>query len=105
MKTLNLVVLYMDENKGYLRVISNGIRFGCGWRMYMERRQFFAWYGSPNRNDDYITTTEISEEEYAQIGTEYSDDIVADLETADLFRQKYIEGHTVILEGWNKLLK
>ena len=95
----------MEENKGYLRVISNGIRFGCGWRMHMERKQFFAWYGSPNRNDDYITTTEIREEEYAQIGTEYSDDIVANLETANLFRQKYIEGHTVILEGWNKLLK
>ena len=95
----------MDKNKGYLRVISKGIRFGYGWRMYMERKQFFAWYGSPNRNDDYITTTEISEEEYAQIGTEYSDDIVANLETANLFRQKYIEGHTVILEGWNKLLK
>lgn len=40
-----------------------------------------------------------------QIGTEYSDDIVANLETANLFRKKYIEGHAVILEGWNKLLK
>ncbi len=95
----------MDENKSCLRVISNGVRFGCGWRMYMECKQFFAWYGSPNRNDDYITTTEISEDEYEQIGTEYPDDIVADIETADLFHKKYIEGHTVILEGWNKLLE
>lgn len=95
----------MDDNKSYLRVISNSVRFGCGWRMYMEYKQFFAWYGSPNRNDDYIITTEISEEEYVQINTEYPDDIMANLETADVFRQKYIEGHCVILEGWNKLLK
>ena len=72
---------------------------------YTEYKQFYAWYGSPNRNDDYITTTEISEEEYMQINTEYPDDIMADLETAALFQQKYIEGHCVILEGWNKLLK
>lgn len=95
----------MDDNKSYLRVISNRVRFGCGWRMYMEYKQFFAWYGSPNRNDDYITTTEISEEEYVQINTEYPDNIMANYETADLFRQKYIEGHCVILEGWNKMLK
>ncbi|MBQ4536853.1 MAG: hypothetical protein II994_04450 [Lachnospiraceae bacterium] len=95
----------MKENEGYLRVISNGVRFGCGFRMYMNDKQFFAWYGSPNRNDDYITTTEISEEEYEQICVEYSDEISADLEMADLFRKKYIEGHTVILEGWNKLLR
>ena len=94
----------MNENEGYLRVISNGIRFGCGFRMYMGSKQFFAWHGSSNRNDDYITTTEISEEEYEQIGTEYPVEIVADIETADLFCKKYIEGHTVILEGWNKLL-
>lgn len=95
----------MNDNKSCLRVISNGVRFGCGWRIYMENKQFFAWYGSPNCNDDYITTTEISEEEYVQIDMEYPTEIIADLETANLFRQKYIEGHTVILEGWNKLLR
>lgn len=94
----------MDENKIYLRVISNGVRFGCGWRVYMKCKQFFAWYGSPNCNDDYVTTTEISEEEYVQISTEYPYDIAANLETANLFRQKYIEGHTVLLQGWNKML-
>ena len=54
--------------------------------------------------NDYIITTEISEEEYEQIGVEYPDEIMADLEMAALFRKKYIEGHAVILEGWNKLL-
>ncbi|MBE6888719.1 MAG: hypothetical protein E7485_01715 [Ruminococcaceae bacterium] len=95
----------MDENKVYLRVISNDIRFGCGFRMNLEIKQYFAWYGSPSRNDDYITTTEINKAEYEQIGTEYPDDIAADLETAELFCKKYIEGYTVVLEGWNKLLK
>lgn len=94
----------MDDNKSCLRVISNGVRFGCGWRRYMECKQFFAWYGSPNRNDDFIITTEISEEEYVKIDMEYPEEIMANLETANLFRQKYIEGHTVLLEGWNKLL-
>lgn len=95
----------MNDNRNYFRVISNGVRFGCGWRMYMERKQFFAWHGSPNSNDDYIITTEINEEEYIQMDKEYPNNIVADLETANLFREKYIEGHSVILEGWNKLLK
>lgn len=95
----------MNENKGYLRVISNGIRFGCGFRMYMDSKQFFAWYGSPNRNDDYITTAEISEEEYKRINTEYQNEISADSEIAGLFRKKYIEEHTIISEGWNKILK
>ena len=60
----------MVENKRYLRVISNGVRFGCGFRMNLDSKQFFAWYGYPNRNDDYITTTEISEEEYEEISME-----------------------------------
>ena len=94
----------MEESKSDLRVISNGVRFGCGFRMNLGSKQFFAWHGSPNCNDDYIITTEISEEEYEQIGVEYPDEITADLEMADLFRKKYIEGHAVISEGWNKLL-
>ena len=40
-----------------------------------------------------------------QINTEYPDNIMANLEIADVFWQKYIKGHCVILEGWNKLLK
>ncbi|MEE3397078.1 MAG: hypothetical protein VZR04_07050, partial [Succiniclasticum sp.] len=58
----------------------------------------------PNRNDDFFTTTEISEREFLQIGSEYPREIQADRETAEIFRKKYIEGHKVLLEGWNKLL-
>ena len=42
------------------RVISNQVRFGCGYRTVEGRTQYFAWHGVPSRNDDYITTTEIT---------------------------------------------
>ena len=34
----------------------------------------------------------------------YPAEIVADRETAEIFRNKYVDGHPVLLEGWNKLL-
>ena len=74
----------MEDNSRYFRLISNGVRFGYGFQMNLDSKQFFAWHGSPKGNDDYITTTAISEEEYEQIGMEYPDDIVADIETADI---------------------
>ena len=87
-----------------LRVISNQVRFGCGYRDNNGERQYFAWHGYPNRNDDFFTTSEISEEEYEEINREYPEEISADRETAEDFRNKYVDGHPVILEGWNKLL-
>ena len=95
----------MGSNDQYFfRVISNQARFGCGYRTIDGRRQYFAWHGYANRNDDYFTTAEISEDEFKQIGREYPRQIVANWETAEAFRKKYIDGHTVLLEGWNRLL-
>jgi hypothetical protein len=88
----------------FLRVISNQVRFGCGYRVVNGKKQYFAWHGYPNRNDDYITTSEISQAEYDKIIEEYPQELNADMETAELFRNKYVEGHPIILEGWNKLL-
>ncbi|MCR5150164.1 MAG: hypothetical protein K6B52_02940 [Clostridiales bacterium] len=79
------------------------MRFGCGYRTLEGRRQYFAWHGVPSRNDDYFTTAEISAEEFKQIKREYPREIVADRETADVFRKKYVDGHTVLLEGMNRL--
>jgi len=93
-----------NDGRRFFRVISNQVRFGCGFRTVEGRKQYFAWHGYPNRNDDFFTTTEISEREFLQIGSEYPGEIQADRETAESFRNKYIEGHTVLLEGWNKLL-
>ena len=94
------------ENNGqrFFCVISNLVRFGYGYRTIKGRKQYFAWHGYPNRNDDYITTAEISEREFIRIGSEYPQQINADRETAEAFRNKYVDGHTVLLEGWNKLL-
>ena len=85
----------MDQNERSFRVISNQVRFGCGYRFYNGQRQYFAWHGYPS---------EITEEEYEAIAREYPREIIADRETAELFRAKYVDGHPVILEGWNKLL-
>ncbi len=88
----------------YFRVISNQVRFGCGYRTVDGEKQFFAWHGYPNRNDDYFTTAEISREEFEQIAREYPKELIADRDTAQAFRDKYVEGRRVLLEGWNKLL-
>ena len=94
-----------EDGEPYVfRVISNQVRFGCGYRTLDGKRQYFAWHGVPDRNDDYFTTTEITKEEYERIGEEYPFEIVADRATADVFRSRYIEDHPVLLEGWSRLL-
>ena len=95
----------MDENKDYcFRLISNNVRFGYGYRTVDGKRQYFAWHGYPSRNDDYITSCEISKEEFDRIEMEYPEEIVADRKQGDVFRAKYVDGHTVLLEGWDLLL-
>ena len=94
-----------DNNKDYFfRVISNQVRFGCGYRTIEGKRQFFAWHGYPDRNSDYITTSEISENEFDEINRKYPKEIIANREKAEVFRNKYVNGHPVILEGWDRLL-
>ena len=94
----------MDTGKDFdLRVISNQARFGCGFRTVNGKKQYFAWHGYADRNDDYITASEITLKEYDGINTEYPKEISADRITAEAFRQKYVDGHLVISEGWNKL--
>ena len=80
------------------------IRFGCGYRTVDGKRQYFAWHGHPDRNSDYITTSEISESEFNGINKKYPKEIIANREKADVFRNKYVKGHLVILEGWDRLL-
>ncbi len=92
-----------DSNDRFFRVISNQVRFGCGYRTVEGRRQYFAWHGYPNRNDDFFTTSEISEGEFEEISRQYPEEIVADREMAEEFRQKYVDRHPVLLEGWNRL--
>ena len=94
-----------DNNKDYFfRVISNQVRFGCGYRTVDGKRQYFAWHGYPDRNSDYITTSEISENEFDEINMKYPKEIIANREKAEVFRNKYVNGHPIILEGWDRLL-
>ena len=94
-----------DKSKGYFfRVISNQVRFGFGFRTVDGKRQYFAWHGYPDRNSDYFTTAEISEEEFDEIDRKYPKEIVANREKAEVFRNRYVDGHPVILEGWDRLL-
>ena len=95
----------MNEEKEYFfRVISNQVRFGCGYRTVDGARQYFAWHGYPDRNSDYFTTAEISESEFDEIERAYPKEIVADRKTAEVFRNRFVDGHPVILEGWDRLL-
>ncbi len=55
------------SNDYFFRVISNQVRFGCGYRTVDGKRQCFAWHGYPDRNSDYITTSEISESEFTRL--------------------------------------
>ena len=94
-----------DNNKDYFfRVISNQVRFGCGYRTVDGKRQYFAWHGYPDRNSDYITTSEISKSEFNEINKKYPKEIIANREKAEVFRNRYVDGHPIILEGWDRLL-
>ena len=94
-----------DNNKDYFfRVISNQVRFGCGYRTVDGKRQYFAWHGHPDRNSDYITTSKISKSEFNEINKKYPKEIIANREKAEVFRNRYVDGHPVILEGWDRLL-
>ena len=93
-----------EKQDYFFRVISNQVRFGCGFRTVDGRRQYFAWHGYPSRNDDYFTTSEISLQEFQEIEKAYPREIVADRETAEAFRRRYVDGHPVLLEGMNRLL-
>ena len=90
-----------DPGEPDFRLISNQVRFGVGYIERPSGKQYYSWHGQPNRNDDYITYAEITEEEFAQINKEYPRRIDADRETAEVFRNKYVDGHKVISEGWN----
>ena len=67
----------MENKKDYFfRVISNQVRFGCGYRTVNGRRQYFAWHGYPNRDSDYFTTAEISESEFNEINEKYNGEMI-----------------------------
>ena len=87
--------------KTYSRVISNQVRFGYGYAEIDGKLTYYAWHGYPNRNDDYITYSKINKKEFNQIEKEYPEEICADRDMGDIFREKYVDHHQVLIEGWN----
>ena len=94
----------MADDSYIFRLISNNVRFGYGRRTVDGRIQYFAFHGFPNRNDDYFTNVEITEEEFHKIEVEYPEQICGDSKDGLAFRTKYVDGHPVLLEGWDRLL-
>lgn len=92
------------EIRKFDRVISDKIRFGYGYRVQGGKKQYYAWHGLTNRNDDYITTAEITEAEFHMIESEYPCFIEATKDQAAMFRKKFVHAHKVLLEGWNALI-
>ena len=95
-------MLYVLRNHSW-RLISNGIRYGCGYRVKSGKLQYYAFYGEPNGNSDYFTFFEISEREYANIQKEYPKENHGADYDREKFQKKYINGHKVIDGGWDKL--
>lgn len=94
----------MADDSYVFRLISNNVRFGYGRRTVDGRIQYFAFHGFPNRNDDYFTNVEITEEEFRMIEKEYPEQFSANSKEGLAFRAKYVDGHPVLLEGWGLLL-
>ena len=92
-------MLYVLENY-YEHLISNGIRFGCGYRLFFGKRQYFAYYGIPHGNDDYFLYSEITESEFTEIEKTYSK-TTNGVSSADLFKKKYVDDHSILLCGRN----
>ena len=93
----------MNENESFHRLISNQVRFGFGWKIKDGKKVYYAWHGVPSRNDDYITSAEITLAEFDQIDREYPHEIIAHREEAEKFRKKYVDGHPILLKGWNRI--
>ena len=94
-----------EKKHANIRFISNCVRFGCGYQIESGTKRYFAFWGKPLKDDDYFYTTAITEEEFLQIHREYPGKFDADQERSMPFKEKYIDGHPLILEGWNLLPK
>ena len=91
---------------GDVRLIGNNRRFGCGFRPTENgARQYYAFYGFPNRNSDYFYNAQISLEEFLEIERKYFTKKYYDGKGED-FYERYVKDHTILLEGEdNKLIQ
>lgn len=81
-------------------VFSNSIRYGVARSVDAHPSCYFAVHGSPSRNDDYFTIARVTEQEYDEMMKVYAPMGSQSNPTAEMFRNKYVENHTQVYEGW-----
>lgn len=82
-------------------MFSNSIRYGAAKAIDEQQACYFAVHGSPSRNDDYYTIAKVTEQEYDEMMQKYAPLGSQSNPTAEMFRNKYVENHTQVYEGWN----
>ena len=86
------------------RLIGGNRRFGNGYFKADDGHTvYYAFYGFPNRNDDYFYNAEISHEEFYEIESRY-DCVFSGDDRGEGFYEKYIQNHNILLKGENRLL-
>lgn len=86
-------------------LLSNNIRYGVAEPKAPGDPHYFAFYGYPQRNDDYFQITQITETEYQEAMRDFSGiDSYLKLDAmAPTFNARYIEHRPIISEGNNLL--
>ena len=92
-----------ELDKYHFRLIGGNRRFGNLYRTEDGRIRYYAFYGFPDRNDDYFYNSEISKEEFYEIESEY-DCEVSSGNRGEGFYEKYIKDHPIVLEGWSRII-
>lgn len=82
-------------------MFSNSIRYGVAKAIDEQHPCYFAVHGYPNRNDDYYTIASVTEQEYDEMVRVYAPLGSQSNPTAEIFRNKYVENHTQVYEGWH----
>lgn len=81
-------------------MFSNSIRYGVAKANDEHDPCYFAVHGYPSRNDDYYTIASVTEQEYDEMVRVYAPLGSQSNPTAEMFRNKYVENHTPVYEGW-----
>lgn len=81
-------------------LLSNQVRFGYAMASDNGKVLYFAFHGFPDRNDDYFTLVEITEQEQERLCGKYKCGVWGH-EVGDLFRNEFIENHRVFSEGYH----
>lgn len=91
-------MVYILENN-YHRFIGYGIRYGYGYRIVSDKRQYYAFHGTPIGNSDFFIYWEISEAEFKKIETEFPENYESSFNDAESFKNRFLKHHKALLAG------